>query len=427
MTITGNNALTLTDVLVGEVWVCSGQSNMGMTVQGVNGAPEEIAAATYPQMRLFGVAHRPSATPEADTQGGWVGCSPQTVPGFTAVGYFFGRKLHQDLQTPVGLINSSWGGTMAEAWTPRESLEADPDFAPVLKRWADGEAGYPQQKVDFDAKLADWKKRADEAKAQGQPFTERQPNPPLFDQKHHMPASLYNGMIVPLIPFAIRGAIWYQGESNAGRAYAYRKLLPTMIGDWREGWGQGNFPFLIVQLANFMARKEVPGESAWAELREAQTLTAQGVENSGQAVTIDIGEEKDIHPKNKQDVGSRLALIALARTYGHPVEYSGPQFASLAIEGDRARARFTHADGLTAGEGGPLKGFAIAGADRRFVWADATIEQDTVVLSSPEVAEPVAVRYAWADNPDCSLRNAAGLPACPFRTDDWPGVTINSR
>jgi len=411
-------------VLVGEVWVCSGQSNMGWSVQASNNAAEEIAAATYPQIRLFTVARRPSDKPEADTPGSWVECNPQTVPGFTAAGYFFGRQLHQDLSVPVGLINSSWGGTMAEAWTTRSSLEANEMFAPVLQRWADGEAAYPQQKADYDVKLADWKKRQEEAKAANQPFTERAPNAPLFDQKQHMPAGLYDGMIQPLIPFAIQGAIWYQGESNAGRAYAYRALLPTMIQDWRDSWGQGAFPFYIVQLANFMAPREQPGESAWAELREAQTLTAQTVGNSGQAVIIDIGEEKDIHPKNKQDVGRRLALIALAQTYGRTVEFSGPLYDSLTTDGGKALVTFTHAAGLAAKGGEPLRGFAIAGEDRKFVWAEATIEGDMVVVASPEVAAPVAVRYDWADNPNGNLTNAADLPACPFRTDDWPGLTF---
>jgi sialate O-acetylesterase len=424
MSIAGNNTLTLTNVLVGEVWVCSGQSNMGFTVQGANNAPEEIAAANYPQIRLFTVARRPSDKPEADTTGSWVECSPQTVPGFTAVGYFFGRTLYQDLNVPVGLINSSWGGTMAEAWTSHEALAAVPAFQPVFQRWADAEANYPQQKATYDAKLADWKKRADEAKAQGQPFTERAPGQPLFDMKQHMPSGLYDGMIQPLIPFALRGAIWYQGESNAGRAYAYRELMPMLIRDWRSNWGEGPFPFYMVQLANYMARKDQPSDSAWAELREAQTMTAQTVENCGQAVIIDIGEEKDIHPKNKQDVGKRLALIALARDYGKAVEFSGPMYDSMAVEGNKIRLKLTHAEGLVAQGGEPLKGFAIAGEDKQFVWADATIDGETVLVSSAQVASPVAVRYDWADNPDGNLYNAAGLPACPFRTDDWPGLTV---
>jgi len=424
MGIAGKNAITLRNVLAGEVWVCSGQSNMGMTVQGVNNAPEETAAATYPQIRLFTVARRPSPTPEADTQGSWVECSPQSVPGFTAAGYFFGRTLYQDLNVPVGLINSSWGGTMAEAWTTHGSLEANEMFAPVLQRWADGERNYPQQKADYDTKLADWKKRQEDAKAANQPFTERAPNPPFFDQKQHMPAGLYNGMIEPLIPFGIRGAIWYQGESNAGRAYAYRTLLPTMIQDWRTKWGEGPFPFYIVQLANYMARKDVPAESAWAELREAQTMTAANVEHSGQAVIIDIGDATNIHPTNKQDVGKRLALIALAKDYGKAIEYSGPLYDSMAVEGNTIRVRLTHAEGLVAKGGEPLKGFAIAGEDRKFVWAGAKIDGSMVVVSSAQVAAPVAVRYDWADNPDGNLYNGADLPAGPFRTDEWQGITF---
>lgn len=423
LTIIGKNTITLANVLVGEVWVCSGQSNMAWPVRASNNAEAEIAAANYPRIRLFTVALRPSLKHESDTQGSWVECSPQTVPNFTAVGYFFGRILHEELNVPVGLINSSWGGTACEAWTSREALEGDPSFRPVLQRWSAAVRAYPEDKTAYEAARADWKRRADEAKAKGEPFTEHAPSPPLFEQKQHMPGGLFNGMISPLVPYAIRGVIWYQGESNVGRAYAYRRLLPTMIRDWRDHWGQGPFAFLIVQLANFMARKDEPLDSAWAELREAQTMTAQTVENTSQAVTIDIGEENDIHPKNKQDVGKRLALIALARTYGKGIEYSGPMYHSMTVEGNKIRIKFTHADGLTAKNGGPLKGFAIAGDDKRFVWAEATIDGSTVVVSSPQVPRPVAVRYNWADNPEGNLYNSAGLPACPFRTDKWTGVT----
>jgi sialate O-acetylesterase len=285
---------------------------------------------------------------------------------------------------------------------------------------------YPKAKENFEKNkeqlMAKWKEATEKAKAAGkQP--PRQPKAPDSPEKDsHRPAVLYNAMIAPLIPYAIRGAIWYQGESNSGRAYQYRKLFPNMITDWRKNWGQGDFPFIFVQLANFMATKDQPADSAWAELREAQTMTLS-LPKTGQAVIIDIGEGDNIHPKNKQDVGLRLSLAAQALVYGKEIVYSGPMFEALKIDGAKARVKFKHAGGGLVAKGEKLTGFAIAGEDKKFVWADATIEGDCVVLSAKDVAAPVAVRYAWADNPVCSLYNKEGLPACPFRTDDWPGVT----
>ena len=426
VTVQGNNTLTLTNVMVGEVWVCSGQSNMQWTVGNSNNAQAEIAAANYPNIRLFTVKRRPSSTPESDTEGSWVTCTPETVPGFTAVGYFFGRDLHKELGVPIGLINTSWGGTRCEAWTSTPGLSRDPELQPIFDSWAKAEELYPEQQKDYEAKRAEWQKAVEKAKAEGTPAP-RGPGAPLFAQKQHAPAGLYNGMIQPLIPYAIRGAIWYQGESNAGRAYQYRNLFPTMIRDWRENWGQGAFPFYFVQLANFMAVKPDPAESAWAELREAQSMTLS-LKNTGQAVIIDIGEATDIHPRNKQDVGKRLALNALAETYGREIVYYGPEFVFQRIEEDSIRLFLDHlGGGLVAKDGPELAGFAIAGRDRQWVWANARIERDTVVVSSPQISRPVAVRYAWADNPVCNLYNQAGLPAQPFRTDDWPGVTINNK
>jgi sialate O-acetylesterase len=346
--------------------------------------------------------------------------------GFSAVGYFFGRDLHKELGVPVGLINTSWGGTPAESWTTRPTLEEDPEFVPIVERWNQARENYPEQKKKHEEALAKWKEEVQKAKAEGkQP--PRQPSPPLFERKQYEPASLYNGMIAPLIPYAIKGAIWYQGESNAGRAYQYRSLFSAMIRDWRREWGQGAFPFLFVQLANFMAREPEPADSAWAELREAQSVALR-LPKAGQAVIIDIGEADNIHPKNKQDVGYRLALNALAIAYGRDIVYSGPTFKSMELEGDRIRLHFDHiGGGLEAKGGGPLKGFAIAGEDGKFVWADAAIEGDAVVVRSAQVAHPVAVRYAWANNPECNLYNKEGLPASPFRTDTWPGVTEGKR
>jgi sialate O-acetylesterase len=248
------------------------------------------------------------------------------------------------------------------------------------------------------------------------------PEPP-GPNNQNSPSVLYNAMIAPLVPFAIRGAIWYQGEANAGRAYQYRTLFPTMIRNWRKAWGEGEFPFYFVQLANWQPLKPEPGESEWAELREAQMMTLREPQ-TGMAVIIDIGDTNDIHPRNKLDVGHRLAAWALANTYGEKVETSGPLYKSFAVEGDKIRVRFTHAVGLKTADGGPLKGFAIAGEDHKFVWAEARIEGNDVVVWNKDVTKPVAVRYAWADNPICNLYNKAGLPASPFRTDTWPGVTF---
>ncbi len=572
LTVTGaTNSVALANVLAGDVWICSGQSNMEWNVGGTRNAAEEIAAATFPQIRLFTVPKSIQFTPLADCQpgGAWVECSPKTVAGFSAVGYFFGRHLFQATGVPVGLINSSWGGTVAEAWTSRETLCPMPDFKPGLDTIAKATSmDLAAAQREFETKQTAWQKAFDEQLAvggqkdwsapgvddkgwkqaplpgfweehglpnfdgivwyrktvdipaalagkeltlslgpiddddvtyvngtrvgategwtvpriyqvpanlvkagplvlavrvldkgggggfhgtpevmtlgtAGQPavalagpwaydvvmdmakIPPRPAAPPLLNNPNQ-PTVLYNGMLAPLVPFGLRGAIWYQGESNAGRAYQYRTLFPAMISDWRRHWGQGKFPFFFVQLANFMAAKDQPGDSAWAELREAQSMTL-ALPHTGQAVIIDVGEAADIHPRNKQDVGKRLALAAEATVFGLPVEYSGPVYAGMRVQENVAIVRFTHVGtALRATDNGVrVKQFAIAGADRKFVWADARIMgPDTIAVSSPQVPKPVAVRYAWADNPEgCDLRSSAGLPASPFRTDRWPGVT----
>jgi len=425
MTVTGKNTITYKNVLVGEVWLCSGQSNMQMSVQNSNNAQEEIAAANYPQIHLLSVPLRGTQEPQYDFKGQWVECSPATVPGFSAAAYFFGRELYKHLNVPIGLIHCSWGGSSCEAWVKRPLLEADSQYKGLLEQWEYTCAHYdPVKAKEAHAKqMENWKKVAAAAKAAGKqpPKPPRAPTDPRTGQ--HRPANLYNGMLLALIPYGLRGAIWYQGETNAGRAYQYRELFPLMIKNWRSDWGQGDFPFYFVQLANFMAVKDQPGDSAWAELREAQTMTLK-LPHTGQAVIIDIGEAGDIHPKNKQDVGKRLALWALAKDYGKNVVYAGPTYKSMAAHGNQVEICFDHVGGgLVAQGGAPLRGFAVAGDDKKFVWADATIVGDKVVVSSSSVAKPVAVRYAWADNPLCNLYNKEGLPAGPFRTDDWPGVT----
>ncbi|UCC96654.1 MAG: hypothetical protein JSW66_12505 [Phycisphaerales bacterium] len=426
MTIRGNNEIAISNIMVGEVWVCSGQSNMQWAVRQAANAELEIAEADYPDIRLFTVERTVADQPQSDCKGSWISCSPETVPGFSAVGYFFGRELHKKLDVPVGLIHTSWGGTPAEAWTRRGVLKADTDFKPILERYDDAIAEYPQAKQEHERKLEQWRQAVEKAEAEGTKAP-RRPREPFGPGHPHSPSGLYNAMIAPLIPYGIQGAIWYQGESNASRASQYRKLFPAMIENWRKDWGRGDFPFLFVQLANFREVKTEPGESDWAELREAQLMTL-ALPNTGMAVIIDIGEADDIHPKNKQDVGRRLASWALAQTYGQKLVYSGPMYTSMQADGNRIILRFDHVGGgLAAAEEGPLKGFAIAGADRKFVWADARIDGETIVVSSDKVSEPVAARYAWADNPVCNLGNKEGLPASPFRTDDWPGITADNR
>ena len=426
MTLTGKNTITVKNILVGEVWVCSGQSNMQMSVKSSANAEQEIAEAGYPKIRLFSVKRKVAEKPQSDCEGNWTECSPETVPGFSAVAYFFGRELHKQLNVPIGLIHTSWGGTPAEAWTRREALEKEADAAPILERYDDAVAKYPQAMEEYKQKLIDWKKAAEKAKAESEKIPGR-PGAPFGPGHSHSPAGLYNAMIAPLIPYGIGGAIWYQGESNASRAYQYRTLFPAMIKNWRNDWGQDDFPFLFVQLANFMAIDPEPAESMWAELREAQLMTLD-LPNTGMAVIIDIGEANDIHPKNKQDVGKRLALWALAKSYGKELVYSGPIYKSMKIEGNEIILYFDHVGGgLIAAGDGPLKGFAIAGADRKFVRADAKMDGDNIVVSSGEVSGPVAVRYAWADNPVCNLYNEEGLPASPFRTDNRPGITVDKK
>ena len=416
LTIAGaSNRIEIQDVLVGEVWICSGQSNMQWTVQNSNNAEEEIAGASFPKMRLFSVPRMVAGEPQETCGGEWAVCSPETVPGFSAAGYFFGRMLHQELDVPVGVIHSSWGGTPAEAWTSMPTLEADSTFASIVERYKKAEANYPEAMAKYEQAVKDWEQAKAEGKDPG-----RHPSEPFGPTHPHRPAGLYNAMLCPVAPYALRGAIWYQGESNAARAKEYETLFPAMIQDWRELWGQGPFPFYFVQLANFRARTEEPQpDSDWAFLRDAQRKTLS-LKNTGMAVIIDIGEADNIHPRNKQDVGKRLALNALAKTYGKDVEYSGPSYTKMRIKGDEVCLAFKHVGGgLVAQGGAALKGFIIAGADKTFVWADARLEGDRVIVRSDDVPEPAAVRYAWADNPECNLYNAAGLPASPFRTDDW--------
>ena len=402
----GRNTVTVRDVLIGEVWVCSGQSNMEWTVEKSNSPAEEKAAANFPKIRHFLVPRRQEAAPVADVVGSWKTCSPETVGGFTAVGYYFGRELHQKLNVPVGLIHTSWGGTAAEVWTSKRVIDGTAALKPMAEN-------YDKRLKKYEEDLAAFKAAAEKAKAEDKPAPKAPGGKPM------MPSCLYNGMIANIIPYGIKGAVWYQGESNASRAKEYQTLFPAMIKNWREDWGQGEFPFGFVQLANYRARKDQPADSDWAELREAQTMTLS-LPKTGMAVIIDIGDAKDIHPRNKQDVGRRLALWAQAQVYQKDIVYSGPLYESMKVEDGKIRLAFKHAGGGLEAKGEKLTGFSIAGEDRTFHWAEAKIDGKSVVVSSPEVAKPVAVRYAWADNPECNLYNKDGIPASPFRTDDWP-------
>lgn len=557
--ISGQQEVTLENVMLGDVWICSGQSNMEWSMRGTNNSKEEIAAANHPNIRLYNVAKKISLEPQEQVSGQWQVCSSQTIGGFSAVGFFFGRKLQKDLNVSIGLINSSWGGTICEAWASAEALNELDDFKPAIVRLKEMIAEQNDRKKTLEQKMQKWWMKNDPGSAKGAawekaetntedwktmglpkgweqgglgnfdgivwfrkevtipedwagkdltlglgpiddrdttwfngvevgkmniwnkarsykvpgkvvkagknyiairvldtggggglygqpedlklsvvgdkkskpislagdwsykdttPLAKTSPAPKRAGSNPNYPSYLFNGMIAPLIPSAIKGAIWYQGESNASRGLQYRALLPTMIKDWRTRFGVGEFPFYVVQLANFMRVEKQPTDPAWAHLREAQFMTALNDPNCGLAVIIDIGVANDIHPRNKQDVGLRLALSALGQAYGKDIVYSGPTYKSMKVEGNAIRLTFDHVGGgLVAKGAGELKGFAIAGADKTFVWADATIDGNEVVVSSKEIEKPTMVRYAWANNPVCNFYNKEGLPASPFRTD----------
>jgi len=431
-------SVKLTNILVGEVWVCSGQSNMQMNVGAASTAAAALADADKPGIRLFKLARIPTAKPAEDVKAAWQICASATAKGFSAAGYFFGRELHKDLDVPVGLIQNAWGGTPIQAFISLPALEAEPQLQSVARVFKAKLEKFPDLRDNFHEHFLEWDKgirvyrrarnehaaEAKKAKAEGRTAPPPPKYPGHLPASKNLPSVLYNGMVAPLTPFAIRGAIWYQGEADAGRAYLYRTLLPEMIKCWRGAWAQGDFPFLFVQLPNFKAPASEPGESSWAELREAQLMTL-ATPNTGMAVTIDIGEAKDIHPRNKEDVGKRLALCALGAVYGRQIVHSGPVYEAMTVRDGRIELAFRHVGaGLVARDGGPLKHFAVAGAERKFVWAEARIEGSKVLVWSDKVPDPVAARYAWADNPEgCNLYNAEGLPASPFRTDDWPGLT----
>ncbi len=557
--INGPQRIVLHEVLVGDVWLCGGQSNMQLELAHARDGSNEVAQALHPELRLFVVASRSAYSPVNTVQGSWKVCTPQSVSengGFSAVAYYFGRRIQQDIHVPVGLVEDCLGGTPAEAWSSPEALrtlgdfdaglaEVDrlrkagaPEYGNYVMHWYDEyDLGLKGNWSAADFNDSDWKtvpipggfkelgvpdapavcwfrrevtlpdplppgpahlqlgivQRMDTAYINGhwlggsawvenprnymihagdlkpganvlavrvfktlanggfvsQPdalklvlgngqviplagdwkgalsVDARPPHPmPMgFENWPVMPSVLYRGMLQPLAPLALTGAIWYQGEANADRAWQYRRVLPAMITDWRRLFDQGDFPFYIVSLPAFMPHRDVPGDDAWAELREAQAFTASSVKNTGLAVTIDTGEADNIHPKDKRIVGERLAYAALAQTYHEKIPFQGPTFKSMNVDQGTVTIHFAHTEGgLTAKDGAPRE-FSVAGADRQWHWADAKIVGDTVVLSSAAVPQPEAVRYAWQSNPQATLYNGAGLPAVPFRTDNWPGLT----
>jgi len=472
MKVTGKNTIEVKNIIAGEVWVASGQSNMEFAFNSAHNAAEEAPKAKYPKIRIFNLQKKIAFEPQWDCVGKWEECTPETVMHTSAVGYFFCRDLHEKLGVPVGLIHTSWGGTPAQAWTSIEDLKADPELAPLaaqfeetrdhmaqskekyqtqdLARWEAADKKWKEKELPkFREEMKAWQAEAKAAQAAGKPVPPqpkpahaepRKPNSP--DLNPNLPTVLYNGMIAPIIPYGIEGAIWYQGESNAGNPWQYRELFPAMITDWRKLWTAANpdekdFGFYFVQLANFMARQPEPvqDDGGWPGLREAQHMTLK-LPNTGEAVIIDIGQADNIHPKDKMDVGKRLALAALHTTYHKEGVYTGPTYDGLKVEGNKALVRFDNiGSGLTiaaapstqpgvpqAEPSSELKGFSIAGEDKKFVWANAAIEGDHVAVWSDEVKNPVAVRYAWANNPECNLYNKEGLPASPFRTDTWGGA-----
>ncbi|MDB6109677.1 MAG: Sialic acid-specific 9-O-acetylesterase, partial [Pedosphaera sp.] len=415
----GKNAITLKNVLVGEVWICSGQSNMEFPLEKSFESKGDIDASANPVIRLFKVARLKANAPTNDVKGAWQECNPGTVGGFTAVGYYFGRDLQKARNVPVGLIDSDWGGSPAEAWMSQAALSCNPRYQKeILDSYSVALEHYEESHAKFD-------KEAAMAKTAGKPITKTSaPRPPW------KPAELYNGMIAPLVPYAIKGAIWYQGEANAGRAEQYRALFPDMIRDWRQDWNQGDFTFLAVQLAPFMAIKDEPSDSNWAELREAQLNTTKILPKTGMAVITDIGNPKNIHPTKKRPVGERLALAARGIAYEEKIVYSGPIYRKMEVKEGKIILTFDHAGGGLEAHDGVLKGFAICGEDHKFVWADAIIEAKSankIIVSSPSVAKPAAVRYGWADCPVVNLWNKEGLPASPFRTDDFSLTTAGKK
>ncbi len=413
-----NTLIQREDVVVGEVWIASGQSNMEWGMRSSFDSANDIANSANANIRLFTVPKLKLDGPTNNVNGKWSECGPESVPGFSAVAYYFARDLQKALGVPVGVIHTSWGGSPVEVWMSEEVLTKNAEYKKDI--WDK----YTNDTTRLAAQIANWEKQRDASKAEGKTFTARRPT------AGWKPAELYNGMIANIEPYAVQGAIWYQGESNAGRAWQYRRLFADMIRNWRADWGY-DFTFLQVQLAPFDKSKKrsladitaAPVDSDWAELREAQLLATKNLKKVGMAVITDVGDKDDIHPTKKQPVGARLALEARRIAYGEKIVANGPAYDRVKIKNGQATLSFKNVGGGLEARSGELTGFAIAGADKKFVWATAKIEADKVVVSSPNVAEPAAVRFGWSDFPVVNFFNKEGLPATPFRTDDWEMTT----
>jgi sialate O-acetylesterase len=459
MTVAGKNTIVVQDVLVGDVWVCGGQSNMGWSLIASDTGAEAAKTAADDGLRLFIVQGKIMLEPQDDVEAKWVRSAPAVTPYFSAVGYFFGRDLRRELGVPLGLISTSLGGTSNQAWMSREALAGDPAFARMLAEFdrdqpklraltkkydnvtvpaynAASEKWRKEINPTYQRELKRWNNAVKAAKEAGQPEPPKPqpsvPRPTLAAAPNRMtPVFLQNANVAPLVPYAIKGVAWYQGEHNTGDPALFRKLFPALVADWRKRWGQGDFPWVYVQISGYGSAETKMNVGLWPFAREAQYQALADITNAAMVVAADVGDPKDVHPRNKQPVGQRLALAALKVAYGKDVPYSGPTIDRVAVSGSAIRLTFGHADdGLMAGTpptrgpfatraDAPLKGFEIAGEDRKFVPATATIDGNAVVVSSDVVKTPVAVRYGWADNVDANLYNAAGLPAVPFRTDDW--------
>jgi sialate O-acetylesterase len=428
LNIEGKNKIELKDILVGEVWLVAGQSNMQRLLRETANGDEVQKAANHPNIRLFNASREVAFKKKQGKLGEWAACTPESVAEFSAAGYYFGVELERELKVPVGLINSSYGGSQAEAWTPVEYLTANPDLKATVERTKIWDEERPRVKVEYAEAIKKWREESEKQKAAG---VRPSPSPGVPDalRDYRIASSIYDGMIAPLMPFTIKGAIWYQGESNEARAEQYNILLPTMIRAWRERWGEGNFPFGIIQLPNYRRPSDAPEEAAWSFIREAQRRTVENVPNTGLIVTIDIGEANDIHPKNKLDVGRRMMVWALKEVYERKL-MDAPRFQKAEIKGSKIILTFDDVgNGLKIKDGDKLDEFAIAGADKKFVWAEAKIVgKNKIEVSSPAVSQPVAVRYAFNSNPKHpNLTNDSGLPASPFRTDNFADPTAGKR
>jgi sialate O-acetylesterase len=424
LTVTGTNTVTLSDLLVGDVWFASGQSNMEMPLAGFPGSavlkdgPNEIAHANLPQVRLLVVDKKSSSYPLDNVEGTWTACTPETAAKFSAVAYFFGREIQAREHVPLGLIDDTWGGTPAEAWVSLDGLASNASLMPVFTARAEMIAS----QIDVTALIAREQREDAAAKAANQPLPKHGWHP---DPSSWEPAGLFNAMVAPVVNFPIKGVIWYQGESNSSesRALMYSRVFPALISDWRSKWHQGNFPFLFVQISSFKSN----GTETWGIIRDAQRRSLE-LTDTAMAVSLDVGDPDNVHPPDKQTVGSRLALAARAMVYGEALEYSGPLFRQANVEGTNLRVWFNHAGGLAA-KGGSLEGFEVAGADHQFATATAHIDGESIVVTAPGVSAPIYVRYAWANAPEANLYNSAGLPASTFTSEDviLPPCAVNCK